>query len=234
MIMRYAFIYSSAFLLFSCACAEEGVGIYGGDLPLRELDETPGCYVAPPPFTSDDEVEQQNATAAQELIEYQLSSAMTNATFLMEPVRRDPNATEWKYEDQEAIAEGVIIARGRDWALLRMVALTEVDGSIKSLESEISLLPDRAVFQLGAAELELTDRFVRYDTSARGCDPATGTSFQKVALLYSDGTLRDDLRCWPEMPMPACSGEDLEVCRQEFRASQRLQCSQVISKVLLW
>jgi hypothetical protein len=214
-----------------------------GDLLPKQLDASPGCFVEPTvtATTGDSAPMLQFVRAARSMQEFRLSFLTQRAKLLLMPIAEDPDAEEWRFDDNpDALFEGVVLARGEGWAVVKMVITSpRLNGP---LSGTLELYGDHAVFELGRDVLELTPDYLRDGDFIRGCDPRTKVSFE-VGPGISNGEFAANVpSCWrggganvgtDGTTIPGRTPGQGEVGQGEFETSAQLQCLQLIHRVTL-
>jgi hypothetical protein len=171
----------------------------------------------------------QLATAHRQMLEFRISFGLQATQLLTRPVLEDPDASEWHVDKGRAIAEGKVVARGEGWSVLEMIVYTteEYEGEPMVYRARINAVPNRTTYDFGGSIIDVRPDYFEYDDYARGCNPATGVSFEIAPVITEDG-VEQQTRCWPKPQIP--SDADPEA-RAEFEASFRLQCHQMIERM---
>ena len=243
---------STAYLCTCVSFAAAAVACGGGystpigDLLPKQLDTNPGCFVnrTATATTSVSASTLVLVSAARSMQEFRLSSLTQKAALLLRPIAEEPDAEEWKLDDNpDARFEGVVLARGEGWAVVKMVVTSpRLNGP---MSGTLELYGDHAIFEFGRDILEITPDYVREGDFIRGCDPSSGVSFE-VGPGISNGEFAASVpSCWRGGGEGANFGTDGtngttmpgrtqgEVGQVEFEASAHLQCLQLIHRVTL-
>jgi hypothetical protein len=244
-------------IVYVCSCvsfAAAAVACGGGystpigDLLPKQLDASPGCFVEPAATatTGDSAATLQFVRAARSMQEFRLSFLTQQATLLSRPIAQEPDAEEWKIDDNpDFLVEGVVLARGERWAVVKMVLTSpRLNGP---MSGTLELYGDRTIYELGRDVLELTPDYLRDGDFIRGCDPRTKVSFE-VGPGISNGEFAASVHsCWRgggeddganvgtdgTFTIPGRTPGQGEVGQSEFEASAHLQCLQLVQRVTL-
>lgn len=221
----------------------------GPAIALHEPTLTPGCFSEAgrsggsslPELT---ETEAQLLSAERQMREFRMSYILQEATLILREVLRDPTATHWARqrvdERGELFVEGFSTARGEGWGrrhfILSFVPADDSEGQHSvDINAEIRYSPQSTRYDFGGHAFEVHDDYIVIDFEdgpfIRGCDPSTGTSFERLPLHSRAATFIDRTMCWSEDdPVPVF---ETEREANEFAASRRLQCLQRIAHVTL-
>lgn len=201
-------------------------------IQFHALDVTPGCYQPRSTPVVDGSLAPL-LSARQQMTEFQLASLTQLAKIFVRVVEADPTAKTWTkdaaYEEGSTHIEGRVEARGADFSVLTMLLIARrSSGQVESHRVEITNFPERTIFDFGDRQLEVADDLVRWDGMVRGCDPETGRSFSVGPGVVGGEIVDTASECWND-PQPIVD----PAVEGEFRASERLQCQQLIAAVML-
>jgi hypothetical protein len=225
--MRGPFLSICSLSLIACGGSD-------GSISILPLVLEPGCFVAPPPEPTvpDSDAWQLMKSAHRSILEFRISYGIQLANFLSLPIREDPTASSWSLTKGETQVEGEVLARGEDWALIKMHATTGwlTDGERIDFDAEINATPLRTTYDFGGSFLDVRPELFEYDDYLRGCDPRSGVSFEIAPVLTEHG-VESQTRCWPG---PVFADDVDPEVRAEFEASHRIQCLQRIESLRLF
>ncbi len=235
-----AYLYTCALATGLMACgggAGEIDEVYG-PLSVHDADLTPGCYVDPPIAAAPEPgtAQAQHLAAWRSQREFRHAMMAQQALVLSNPIVEDPTAGRWDVELGRGVrVAGASLARGEGWGVVKMVA-TGVPAGLPSMSATIDVTPGRTLYTFENGELSQHANYVRVDEEAWGCHPTSGMSFAVGPAVVDGEIVADVRRCWwpsglfvdgrvPQLPEEGEAGE--------FAASARIQCLQIIEKMLL-
>lgn len=227
--MRSAWLVTCVF--WCGACGEEEVqgplvppGPPATPVNLQALESLDGdCFS--PQFPADDTNSQQ-LSATRQILEFRISRARQMVRLLTDPIREAPTAQTWSREFEGGRVEGVRIAAGEDWWVVKMIATwRDQDDQPGSLHADITLTRDRASFDFGGSELVVRTNTLEFDEYLLGCQPESGRHFAIAPVSAGDQIVAAPV-CWPK---PSLDHLDPQA-RAEFEASFALQCLQLVER----
>lgn len=210
------------------ACGSDFATDVGELLPA--LQPKPSCFTPEPPLPAGEQTLPQLLAARRAMVDFRLSFALQEAQLLTQPLRDDPELEEWSVSPADGVLlEGAVITRGEGWAVVKAVAYAEPH---RTMDATIDLLGERAVFDLGSAELEVAPKFVRLDDMYWGCESRQGVSFRVGPGRVGDEVRERVASCWTagDATLPTLSSTTAQ--GREFAASFQLQCEQLVELVL--
>jgi hypothetical protein len=231
---------SSALFLTACGGAASGPQSAANTSPVPLLPSIayPSCFTAPPADASapvPDQTVTQILAATRQMADFQTALALQEAELLLTPVRKDPTASSWHVLHQRldgsvvmrSWEEGAVLARGEEWAVLKMVF---TDGGEHTIEATIDALPGRMIFDFGADQLEVRPNLVRLGKHIIGCDQEVGMSFEVGPGIVDGKLVADHSSCWSPSTGMSWVASGTTAQQQGYAASFDLQCAQLIAK----
>lgn len=174
---------------------------------LHPLSATPDCWTEPSyERVTDSAMSWERMVMQRQIAAMQASFDLQSAeAILLRPVREDPTALEWHFEEGDYLVEGFSVVRGRGWGALSLAAtLLDAYGRQRDdwyVGAEVSYSPLSTSLDLGSPSYTVGRHFVRSDKLLRGCDPDTGWSFEVGPGLDGPAGEQPLLLCWnPRLP----------------------------------
>jgi hypothetical protein len=199
----------------ACVSLSDGstADVDSGTVPIfvHELTASPGCYVSPPPPVTTDGVSDMMA-AAQQMQEMNMTYNMQYVALIIRTMLADPTAPSWS----------LTLDSGNGAAAHIEVNIDVIDREAQASEFVVEVVsssiglgradPEGSHLTLGEAAYAWTDHVWHVEQGGpmtstsllRGCDPATGVSFQStpasgVTCWNSAGSFVscNDVDFWP-------------------------------------
>lgn len=164
-------------------------------IALRVGTGSPGCFEGRTEASpTSDRISAQN-----QFREFQRSFDLQAMQLVARPILEDPSARRWALRTPRVAYDGAVVARGNDWAVVKMVVSIE---NQRTYDVEVHALPDQTRYEFQDSTLVVATHWESYDDDILGCDPETGVSFEGYDEIDEDGARRRVTRCWPDPPQP--------------------------------